>query len=524
MNPDTHKQTLTLLQKGRQSILGIIFGRTTLILLLLALHFLLMFTVLMPLMEKLPGLLGGISVFTAVMLLYILNTGDNPSIKLSWSVIVGVLPVFGAMLYLYTRLEPGRRLARRIQKFTMEESASHIPDPSELMEKIRHEDKDFYNLAGYLYQAGGCPVYGNTRVKYFPLGEDKFREMLIQLEKAEKYIFLEYFAIAPSGMWDQVLEVLARKAKEEVEVRVMYDGSCAVVSFPYSYPQELAKLGIKCKMFSPFRPFLSTHYNHRDHRKILVIDGHTAFTGGINILDRYINQKTVYGHWKDTAVMVQGDAARSFTLMFLQMWNYNEKERLYAPYLLPSRPDPEAEGYVIPYGDAPLDFENVGEMVYLNLLNQAKDYVWIMTPYLILDNEMLTALTFAAKRGVDVRLILPHIPDKKYAFALAKSHYAELTAAGVKIFEYTPGFVHAKMFLCDDNQAVVGTINLDYRSLYLHYECAAYLYKVPAISDIRADFEDTLKKSQAVTPESIKNESLLTRLTGKLLKIIAPLM
>ena len=511
-------------QTGKKGILNFIFERTGVILLLLLLHFVLLFAVLMPLMEKLPALFGGIVAFTAVMLLYVLNTKENPSIKLSWCIVIAVLPVFGTLLYFYVRFDLGYRLARRVQQYTLEESAQYIRDPSAVMEQVRQEDRDLYNLAGYLYRFGGHPICGNTHVKYFPLGEDKFAEMLLQLEKAEKFIFLEYFSIAPSSMWDEILEILTRKARQGVEVRVMYDGSCAVASFPYRYPEELEKLGIRCKMVNPFRPFISTHYNNRDHRKILVIDGHTAFTGGVNIQDRYINRKQVYGHWKDTAVMVRGDAARSFTLMFLQMWNAEETERVYEPYLLPPKEDPTAEGYVIPYSDSPLDKENMGEMVYLNILNQAKDYVYIMTPYLILDNEMVTALSFAAKRGVDVRIILPHIPDKKYAFMLAKSHYRELTGAGVKIYEYTPGFVHAKVFLCDDIHAVVGTINLDYRSLYLHFECAAYLYKVPAIRDILADFRSTMETSHLVTMEEIKRQPLSTRIAGQLLKVVAPLM
>ena len=304
----------------------------------------------------------------------------------------------------------------------------------------------------------------------------------------------------------------------------MYDGTCALALLPYGYPKQLEKMGIRCKMFSPIRPMVSTHYNNRDHRKILVIDGVTGFTGGINIADRYINREQVYGHWKDTAVMLQGEAVHSLTLMFLQMWNSTERKRDYAPYLKAEMSHVEAEGYVLPYGDSPLDNENIGEMVYLHMLNQAKDYVYIMTPYLILDNEMVTALRFAARRGVDVRLVLPHIPDKKYAFLLAKSHYAELIEAGVRIYEYTPGFVHAKVFLSDDYHAVVGTINLDYRSLYLHFECAAYLYRVKALREIRRDFFETMAVSQEITMKDVKQQGFFTRLGAMLLKAAAPLM
>lgn len=516
-----HKDPGEILKKSRSGFSRLLFGRTILILALLALHFLLLFSVLMPLMEKLPALFGGVVVFTGAMLIYVLNTDANPSVKLSWCVVIAVLPLFGSMLYFIFRFDFGHRMMGRLLRSSMEDSIPHICDPASVMEQM--EDKDLQNLSTYLYRHCGCPAFDHTQVQYFPSGEAKFQQMLAQLEKAEHFIYLEYFIIGPSEMWSRILEVLARKAQAGVDVRVMYDGGCAISYLPHSYPRELEKLGIRCKMFSPFRPFLSTHYNNRDHRKILVIDGHTAFTGGINLQDRYINKKEVYGHWKDTAVMVQGNAAQSFTLMFLQMWNATEKVRDYAPHPLPRLEIP-AEGIVIPYADSPMDREQAGEMVYLHLLNQAKDHVWIMTPYLILDNEMITAMTFAAKRGVDVRIILPHIPDKKTAFALARSHYSQLLQAGVKLYEYTPGFVHAKVTLCDDTQAVVGTINYDYRSLYLNFECAAYLYKVPALQDIRADFLDTMEKSQQITPEDVKNFPLSTRLTGKLLKLVAPLL
>ena len=513
-----------LMHQSKRGIIQVIFGRSMLIALLLVIQFGVLFTALFSLSHYVPYLFGGVLVLTAVMELYILNTRGNPTVKLSWCIVVAVLPAFGALLYLYVQIDLGHRLEQKLIGHTVNESLTYVPEQPELMEKLRREDKDLYNLAHYIRANAGTPVGENTDVRYFPLGEDKFAEMLVQLEQAQRFIFMEYFAVGEGYMWNSILEILARKAGQGVEVRVMYDGTSALVSLPYNYPRELEKLGIRCKMFSPLRPFVSTHYNNRDHRKILVIDGHTAFTGGVNLEDRYINKEQVYGHWKDTAVMVKGDAARSFTLLFLQMWNATEKERVYEPYLQPVNYRSTGGGYVIPYGDGPMDTENVGEMVYLNILNQAKDYVYIMTPYLILDNEMVTSLRFAAKRGVDVRLILPHIPDKKYAFVLAKSHYKELIEAGVRIYEYTPGFLHAKVFLSDDRHGVVGTINLDFRSLYLHFECAAYLYRVPAMQDILTDFRDTLEKSQEITMEDVRKQGPLTKLSGAILKAAAPLM
>lgn len=306
----------------------------------------------------------------------------------------------------------------------------------------------------------------------------------------------------------------------------MYDGTCTVSLLPHTYPERLKAEGIQCKVFNPIKPALSTTQNNRDHRKIVVIDGHTAFTGGINLADEYINEKERFGHWKDTAVMIKGEAVRGFTWMFLQMWDFDVRDENYEKYLNIEVPEPKEKqsGYVIPYGDSPLDDESVGELVYMDILNTARDYVHIMTPYLILDNEMMTALTYAAKRGVDVKIIMPGIPDKPYAFALAKTYYPELLRAGVKIYQYELGFVHAKVFTSDKSKAVVGTINLDYRSLYLHFECAAFLYKVEAIEKVEEDFQETLNQCKRITMEDYKNEKIITRFGGRMLRLFAPLM
>lgn len=371
--------------------------------------------------------------------------------------------------------------------------------------------------------------------------------MLIQLKQAKHFIFMEYFIVKEGHMWGKVLEILAKKAAEGVDVRIMYDGSCEFALLPHYYPKRLGKLGIKCKIFAPVAPFVSTYYNYRDHRKILVIDGRVAFNGGVNLSDEYINKASRFGHWKDTAVMIKGDAVKSFTLMFLQMWNLDEKNAEYDKFLFCNETNEPAslsknnsenlknaaqsgnistscKGFVMPYGDCPLDEDNVGEWVYMDILNRAKSYVHIMTPYLILDGSMESTLKFAAKRGVDVTVIMPGIPDKIVAYSLAKSHYASLIEAGVKIYEYTPGFVHAKVFVSDDETAVVGTINLDYRSFYHHFECATYMYKSDCISDIEADFRQTLAKCSRVTPETIRKEKLSLKIMGFIFKGIAPLL
>ena len=321
------------------------------------------------------------------------------------------------------------------------------------------------------------------------------------------------------------MEILAQKAKEGVDVRMMYDGTCEFSTLPRDYPDRLKKLGIKCKIFGRLTPFLSTRYNYRDHRKILVIDGKVAFNGGTNLADEYINAITKYGHWKDATVMLQGAAVKSFTLMFLQLWSIHEKKWDFNEHLnIHAELPVSAAGFVIPFGDNPVDKNKVGECVYMDILNRAQRYVHIMSPYLILDGEMEMVLKFAAERGVDVTLILPGIPDKKAPYALAKTHYAPLLASGVRIYEYTPGFVHAKVFVCDDREAVVGTINLDYRSLYHHFECATYLYGVDCIADIEADYQSVLKQCRAVTTETIRHEKWTVKVSGIVLKAIAPLM
>lgn len=509
--------------KGKRGLLRILFSRTMLITVMMLLSLALVLSFLFDLIQGLPYLFGSMVIFTAVMELIVLNSGDSTTMKLSWAIIIAVLPLVGAVLYWFVQLDIGNRVNRRLLESSVKISLPFIPEQAGVLDQIRRNEPEFLGIAQYLSDHAGAPAFQNTQVTYFPLGEDKFREMLLQLENAERFIFLEYFLISEGHMWNSVLEILERKAAQGVEVRLLYDGMNAFYNLPYSYPKALAKKGIRCKMHAPVRPFVSTHYNNRDHRKILVIDGKVAFTGGINLEDCYINREVRYGHWKDTAIMLRGEAVRSFTLMFLQMWNATETHRAFSPYLATVSPV-SASGYVIPYGDSPIDGERVGEMVYLDILNRAKDYVWIMTPYLILDSEMSTSLKFAAKRGVDVRLILPHIPDKKTAFAIARSHYRDLLAAGVKIYEYTPGFVHAKVFLSDDIRAVVGTINLDYRSLYHHFECAAYLYRVDALADIRQDFLHTLEKSQRIGSEDLRRESIWTRLMSAMLKFFAPLM
>ena len=434
-------------------------------------------------------------------------------------------PVFGALFYLFVKFQVESKLINYKLLKIIGETQQYLSQDKKVIDELEKMDMQVANLAKYMINTGGYPIYKNTNIEYFSLGEEKFKEMKRQIKKAQKFIFMEYFIVEESYMWNSILELLEEKVKEGVEVRFMYDGMCSLSLLPYDYPKTLEKLGIKCKIFSPLRPVLSTAQNNRDHRKILVIDGTVAFNGGINLGDEYINSIEKYGHWKDTAIMLTGDAVKSFTLMFLQMWNINEKNHDdFEKYISIEKEEQNTIGYVMPYGDSPLDNENVGENVYLDILATAKKYVHIMTPYLIIDNEMMTALTYAAKRDVDVKLILPGIPDKKSAFMLARTYYPELIQAGVKLYEYTPGFVHAKVFSSDDEKAVVGTINLDFRSLYLHFECATFFYKSNTIKSVENDFQNTLLKCKLVTMEDYKKLNIFYKIGGGILKLIAPLM
>ena len=514
------EEPVLLLDKGKQGIFHLIFGRTGVVILLLLVQLGLYLAAFMRLQELYYG--PAILLSLVVALVEVSRRG-NPSVKLSWVLLTMLAPVLTIPLYLLVNADLGHRLAHFRLREIDRETARYAPPRPDLRRELEERDPGAAGLAAYL-ERQGFPLYQNSDAKYFPLGEDMFEEVLAQLERARSFIFLEYFIIQEGYMWGRILSILERKVKEGVEVRLLYDGTCALTKVPYYYPQELEKIGIQCKMYAPLRPVVSTHYNNRDHRKILVVDGRVAFTGGINLADEYINRRVRHGHWKDTAVMVSGEAVRGFTLMFLQMWNVDTRQAEdYPRYLDVTRPM-AAPGFVLPYGDRPFDGEMVGEMVYMDILNRARRYVHITTPYLIVDNEMVTALTYAAKRGVEVVLIVPAIPDKKYVYALNQVYYRELIEAGVEIREYTPGFIHAKMFVSDDTTAVVGSINLDYRSLYLHFECAALLYGAAAVADVERDFQATRAVSRTITVEDCKRRKLRWRFFGWILRPLAPLM
>ena len=513
-----------LVQRSKYGIRRALFSRTGLIALLFLIQVGLLVSVLLWLQEWQAHVYGVSLVLTLGAVLVVLNSDLDPSAKLTWMVVMVIAPVFGALFYWYTRRDVGHRLLKRIMTERQLQSRNLIDQDPEVLERLRTREPGAAGMARYVRRSGCFPVFDGTDAVYFPSGEAMFERIVQELEQAERFIFLEYFILDEGHFWDSILDILKRKAASGVDVRLMYDGTCEFALLPRDYPKQMERFGIKCQVFAPLEPFVSTHYNYRDHRKILVIDGRVGFTGGVNLADEYINRYDKYGHWKDTGLMLRGPAVSSFTVMFLQLWSADLRSPEYHKFLDQPPRKEDAPGFVMPYSDSPLDNDRVGEQVYIDLLNRARRYVHIMTPYLILDQQMESALCYAARRGVDVRIILPGIPDKKAAYYLAKTHFSVLNQAGVKLYTYTPGFVHAKSFVVDDAEAVVGTINLDYRSLYHHFECAVWLHGVSAVADIENDFLATQTRCRPVTRESIKAEKWTVKLAGFVLKTIAPLL
>lgn len=467
-----------------------------------------------------------IVVVQILLVIYIVNDKSDPTMKLIWVIFIMFVPGFGVLMYLYAKFQPTSiMLRKRIEHINLKSQRYLTPD-QQIYNDLQIQDKQVSMLAKYVYDYTGCPVYRNTDVTYFNCGEEKYRALIEELEEAQDFIFMEYFIIEQGRVWNSILRILEKKIQQGVEVRVMYDGLCSLTKLPIGYFKKLRKKGIKSKPFAPARPFFTTEQNNRDHRKILVIDGKVAFTGGINLADEYMNIVNKFGYWKDTAVMLKGDAAKSYTLMFLQMWNVSEKTignfDRYLDVDIPNIYD--KNGYVIGYGDVPIGKERVGESVYLHMINTANRYLHIVTPYLVIDNVMMSSLKFAAKRGVDVKIVMPGIPDKAYAYCIARTYYSELIEAGVEIYEYSPGFTHAKMFISDDEKATVGTINLDYRSLYLHFENGCFIYKNPTILNIEADYQQMLSESKKISLMECRNRPLWYKACGKLLRLLSPLM
>ncbi len=461
-------------------------------------------------------------ILSIFVVIYVINKRENNSYKLAWVVPILLFPAFGGILYVFCQGRIGifafrKKILDTEKQFY--ESVKDIPDASE---KFESENPSYKPRTEYL-KGAGFPMYSGTDAKYYSIGDDAYDDIISALKDAKEYIFLEYFIIHEGFFWNSILDILTEKAAEGVDVRIIYDGMGSVTTLPRKYSKTLNALGIKCKVFNRFVPVISTMQNNRDHRKILTVDGKVAFTGGVNLADEYINRIEKFGKWKDSAIRVTGDAAQGFTLIFLRNWNIINKERDDPSKYVRDVTGGQSTGYFQPYCDNPFDSDEVGRNVYLDMISRAKKSVYIMTPYLIMDEELDCAVKLAARSGIDVRIITPHKADKKFVFMVTRSSYAELMESGVKIYEYTPGFIHSKNLLVDGECAVVGSVNFDYRSLYLHFECAQLFYSHKALEELNEDFEKTFEQSQKITFDDCRKNSGISRIATQILKIFSPL-
>lgn len=461
-----------------------------------------------------------------VCVLWIVNSRMNPGYKIAWLIIILTFPFLGIAIYLfYGGKKSGKKMQIKMDAIISNLQRSLPQHNDELMSILKEEQPNAWLQANYIRQNPFSTLYRSSCTYYSP-GEAVYPVILEELKNAKEYIFLEFFIIEKGLFWDSILSILQDKVLEGVDVRLIYDDMGNVFTLPRHYNRLLEALGIKCRVFNPLEPIPSSCLNYRDHRKILLIDGKTVFTGGINLADEYINEKKKFGYWKDSIVMIQGEAVWSFSLMFLSTWSYLNNSLEDASLFYRNEPISGSDaitGYLQPYSDTPLDQEAVSKNIYLNLIGKATDYLFIMTPYLILDNEMITALCNATKSGVDVRLITPHIPDKKLVHMMSRSFYPLLLEGGVRIYEYTPGFIHSKTFVADDCYGIVGTVNLDYRSLYLHFECGIWLYRKEAVMDIKKDFLETLQVSEEILLKNCRSKHWYIRLASSVMRIFAPL-
>lgn len=500
-----------------------VFSRTVVTALLIVIQVAWLAALLLQLGNSLPAIQTVLRILSLVAILFVIKSDMNPSYKIGWILLIAVLPILGGLMYVIFGNKRPTKYMREMLRAQLEKSAEYLGTQESITGEL---DGGAAGLFKYLEGSAGYPTAKNTTVRYYRVGEEMYADLLPELEKAEKFIFLEYFIIRPGEMWDGVLEILKRKAAAGVDVRIIYDDMGCIDILPANYNATLEGWGIRTMAFNRFVPAVSLVMNNRDHRKITVIDGKVGFTGGINISDEYINVKERFGHWKDTGLMLKGPGVFNLTLMFLEMWNaFNKDGDGYAEFIPDSFEECGSadDGYVLSFSDSPLDNESVGESVYTDMLYQAKDYIYITTPYLAIDSELQTALCMAAKRGVDVRMITPGIPDKKLVYRLTRSYYPTLLRAGVKIYEYTPGFIHAKSFVCDDKLCVVGTINMDYRSLYLHFECGTLMYNNPEIKQVKKDDLDTMEKCRKVKLSDMKT-NFLGELFDSFLRSVAPLL
>lgn len=465
---------------------------------------------------------SAIQMLDILAVLFVIYGRDNTSYKLAWVVLILVFPLFGTIVYLIigTHHLPvkTRRRINNSKKFNKE---LRFQDPK-IFDELKHVNEIYSRHAHYILNMNDKPVFKGSDAKLLTPGEAMFMTMLEELKKAQKFILLEYFIISEGKMWDAVFAVLKEKAAAGVEIKIIYDDMGSLDHISSSFLNSIRQAGIEIRKFNPFIPVLNKFMNYRDHRKITVIDGNVGITGGINIGDEYINLKRLHGHWKDTSIIIRGDAVWSLTIMFLDMWQIITGENLQYKKYKPTISCSD-DGFIQPFDNNPVEHLNIGESVYLKIINNAKRYIYITTPYLILQDEMSNALCLAAMSGVDVRLITPHVADKWFIHTATRSSYQRLMECGVKIYEYLPGFIHAKTCVCDDEIGIVGSINMDYRSFFMQFECAALFYKCSVNKEIKEDFENTMKSSKMVDLSVWKNRSGLTKIAEMILYLFSPL-
>ncbi|MBR3692835.1 MAG: cardiolipin synthase [Clostridia bacterium] len=501
-----------------------IISRTLIIVLLLLVQILAMVLVVLRFSDRFLWYSGLSNILALLTVFTILRGNANPAYKLSWIVVILVLPIFGLLCYLiFGNRKLGRAATKKMEDLTARAARNYFRKNA-VLPYLAAGDATGAAQSRYLENCAAYPLFRSTESRYLSSGEAYFAALVEELSRARSFIFLEYFIIGEGYMWDTVLSILREKAEAGLDVRLIYDDFGCLASLPHNFARKISDSGIRTMVFNPVMPVLNSGLNNRDHRKICVIDGNVGFTGGINLADEYINRKRRFGHWKDTGIMLRGDGVWGLTVMFLTMWSYLSGRIEPFEDFRPSINCSEAEGFVQPYADSPLDSEHVGEMAYMNMICSAKRYIYITTPYLVLDNEMRTALIGAAKRGVDVRIMTPGIPDKRYVFAVTRANYEPLVEAGIRIYEYAPGFLHAKSFVCDDRYAIVGTVNMDFRSFYLHFECATLLLHTKSVLDVRDDFLETRRQCREITKDRLKSQGLLKRLVQSFLSLFAPMM
>ena len=526
-HPRVKKQYVRRTTVERQSAIKSSVGRVILIVLLLIMQISFFIYVLMGLYSRYPTILIA-SHFLSIAVVLAINAHDKVSaMKLAWVIVILAIPLAGVLFYLFFQLSSLNKVYARSLIRTNSKIFSTVKQSPAVIDRMKLQDTWVSSQLRYLNDYAGYPVYSGTKVKYFSRADIGIRSQIEDLKKAQRFIFMEYHAIENKESFEPILDVLIDRAQNGVDVRIIYDDIGSFVFVNSGFKKMLESYGIKCRIFNPLVPMLQIFMNHRDHRKITVIDNMIGYTGGYNIANEYFNITHPYGYWKDTGLRLEGPAVVNLTAMFLEMWEFSDiKAKPDDPgVFLDPRPKPmDVTGYICPFADSPIDDETVGENVYINILNNSVRYCYFSTPYLVISDELKSALTLAAKRGVDVRIITPGIPDKKTVYSVTRSYYNQLIAGGVRIYEYTPGFNHAKMCISDTKMAVVGTINLDFRSLYHHFENACLMFNEECIKDIKSDFDSMFAECRDVTEKYREQPNVILRTGKSILRLIAPML